>query len=215
MSTIVVVTRLTLARQVHIKILLYSVGFNFNFKNICILRIYCWYFESGVHKAMRLATALCVLVALVPPLSLAEAYNSTDDSRQGTQIGTSRVSSYTLPRWRGTAESFSGKDVPIPLPEVPEGALSFLSNFTTAEYGSSGVPFTTSGAYGSIKDLNSANLPTVLTSAPSDLRPWSATGKLSWDFGMFLPFALCLWPKRKHQDHNVSLCIVQVGALHQ
>jgi len=63
--------------------------------------------------------------------------------------------------------------------------LPFVGNVSSAEYGASGIPFTTSGAYGAVKDLNVASLPTVLTAAPSDLRPWSATGKLQWNFGMF------------------------------
>ena len=123
---------------------------------------------------------LVVLSFVLVPNTM--GYNYTGERELEIRSG---VSSYTLPRWRGTAETFSGKEMPIPLPEVPEGMLPFLSNVSSAEYGASGVPFTTSGAYGAVKDVSLANLPTVYTVAPSDLRPWSATGKLEWDFGMF------------------------------
>lgn len=134
---------------------------------------------------MRVSATLFPLLVLSFVLPRAMGYNYTAGQNLGVRTLSAGVSSYTLPPWRGTAESFSGKEMPIPLPQVPEGMLPFLANVSSAEYGSSGIPFTTSGAYGAVKDLNLANLPTVLTSAPSDLRPWSATGKLAWDFGMF------------------------------
>lgn len=136
---------------------------------------------------MRLVTGLFILKALSGFLLVTNAYNHTSGNFKSSRVDpvTVGVSSQKLPRWRGTAESFTYKEVPIPLPQVPEGMLSFLGNITSLEYGTSGIPFTTSGAYGGVKDLNVANFPTILTSAPSDLRPWSSTGKLLWDFGMF------------------------------
>lgn len=95
------------------------------------------------------------------------------------------VSSCSISTQRISPDHVQTPTQPIPLPEVPLQYFLDLSgqNISSFQYGTAQVPYTTAGAYGSKKDLDVTGFPTVSVSPPSDLRPWSAVGKLVWDFG--------------------------------
>lgn len=91
---------------------------------------------------------------------------------------------YVSARWKSPDHTKTDTQ-PFPLPGVP---LQYFTdqlnlNISSFQYGTAQVPYTTAGAYGSKKQLDVAGFQTVSVSSPSDLRPWSAVGKLIWDSG--------------------------------
>lgn len=66
----------------------------------------------------------------------------------------------------------------FPTPTVPGELSARLGNETSRQYGTGGIPFTTSGAYSELQDFSQTGDPIVLKQEPSNLIPWSATGKL-------------------------------------
>lgn len=64
----------------------------------------------------------------------------------------------------------------FPTPTVTENLSS--KNETTRQYGTGGIPFTTSGAYSEIQDFSQSGDPIIVLQEPTNLLPWSATGKL-------------------------------------
>ena len=63
-------------------------------------------------------------------------------------------------------------------PTVPGSLSGRLGNQTSRQYGTGGIPFTTSGAYSELQDFSQSGDPIILQKEPTNLIPWSATGKL-------------------------------------
>lgn len=73
-----------------------------------------------------------------------------------------------------------------PTPTVPASTSGSLGNETSRQYGTGGIPFTTSGAYSELQDFSQSGDPIILQQEPTNLIPWSATGKLMLSSGTIL-----------------------------
>ena len=94
-----------------------------------------------------------------------------------------------------------------PTPTVP-------GNETSRQYGTGGIPFTTSGAYSELQDFSQAGDPVILQQEPTNLIPWSATGKLMLSSGTirnaFTLYRYHLYSGRN--DIRVRCCVQGNGA---